>query len=273
MINGMTGFGTAQVSWGKIKGVLEVKSQNHRYFDTVFYLPVGFSSIENKIRNKIARTINRGRVTVSFKITEKSLQHLTLNKDAVKEYLKYAKILKKQYGLNNDLTLSDLIKLPGVFSAKEQQINVNKMWPELEKALIRAMRSLVGMRNREGKSLQLNMVNILQRMQKRIQKIKRRSRVILRDKKRRSSPEDFLSFQKGCDINEEIIRLIHYVDEFKLHLKTSVSVGKKLDFVAQEMQRETNTIGSKVQDKEVANAVVSLKSKIEKLREQAQNIE
>jgi uncharacterized protein (TIGR00255 family) len=273
MINGMTGFGTAQVSWGKIKGVLEVKSQNHRYFDTVFYLPVGFSSVENKIRKKIAQIIKRGRVTVSFKITEKPIQHLSLNKDAVEEYIKYARILKKQYGMDNDMTLSDLIKLPGVFSAKEQQVHVDKIWPELEKGLLRATKSLADMRKREGKSLQLNMVDILKRMKKQIQKIKVRASFLLREKKKRSSQEDFLSFQKGFDINEEIIRLIHYIDEFKLHLKTSVSVGKKLDFVAQEMQRETNTIGSKVQDKEVANAVVALKSKIEKLREQAQNIE
>ena len=85
--------------------------------------------------------------------------------------------------------------------------------------------------------------------------------------------EEFLSFQKGNDIHEEIARLSHYIEEFKLHLKEETGVGKKLDFVAQEMQRETNTIGSKVQDKEVSNSVIALKSKIEKLREQSQNIE
>lgn len=273
MIKGMTGFGTAQIIAGKIKGVIEVKSQNHRYFDVVYYLPIGFASIENRIRQLLNKNIKRGRVTVSVKITEKPSQALTINKDAVKEYLKHAKALKKEYGLKNNLALSDLIRMPGVVEARETMIDVNKLWPIIEKDLRRSVNSLASMRQREGKSLAADFSSVLKRMLLRIKKIRARAKAILKEKKKKASSDEFSSFQKSNDIHEEIERLTHYIEEFKFLLKSTVSVGKKLDFVAQEMQRETNTIGSKLQDKVVSNCVIALKSKIEKLREQAQNIE
>ena len=181
--------------------------------------------------------------------------------------------MKKEFGLQNNLTLADLIKLPGVVQAKEILLEINQVWPGLEKSLKQAMKSLSNMRAREGKSLFADMSNVLKRMQMQIKIIQRRDSAILKGKKKILSAEEYVSFQRSCDINEELTRLSHYVLEFKLLLKSNVSVGKKLDFVAQEMQRETNTIGSKLQDRIVSNAVIALKSKIEKLREQSQNVE
>ena len=113
----------------------------------------------------------------------------------------------------------------------------------------------------------------MKKMATHLRTIQTRSKAILKDKKKKLTVEEFSSLQKSSDINEEISRLKHYIDEVKILLKATSPVGKKLDFIAQEMQRETNTIGSKVQDNVVSNAVISLKSKIEKIREQAQNIE
>ena len=104
-------------------------------------------------------------------------------------------------------------------------------------------------------------------------KIQKKSKSILKDKKKKLNEEEFRSIQRSSDVNEEITRLLHYIIEISSLLKSKISVGKKIDFIAQEMQRETNTIGSKLQDKVVSNAVIALKSKIEKIREQAQNIE
>lgn len=129
------------------------------------------------------------------------------------------------------------------------------------------------MRKREGRSLARNIVDILKRMTGQVKKIEARTKGILKGQKKILSPEEFTSFQKGYEISEEITRLKHYIQEFGLLVKAPALVGKKMDFVAQEMQRETNTIGSKVQDQVVSGAVIALKSKIEKLREQAQNIE
>ncbi len=273
MIQGMTGFGSAEIFFGKIKGIIEIKSQNHRYFDLVYYLPPGFGSIENKIRGVINKSIKRGRVAVSVKITEKPLFELMLNREAVQIYLKYSKMLQKEFGLNNNLSLSDLIKLPGVFESREVVIDGEKLWPMIEKCLKQALKSVMNMRMREGRSLALDFSAVLKRMIEQIVKIQSRAKIILQEKKGILSPEEFLSFQKGCAINEEITRLKHYILEFKSLINSKAGIGKKLDFVAQEMQRETNTIGAKLQDQIVSTGVIALKSKIEALREQAQNIE
>lgn len=273
MIKGMTGFGTAMVSQGKFKALIEIKSQNHRYLDIVYYLPVGFSSYEDGIRQVLSKDFGRGRVTVVFKITDKPQQELVFNRDVVKEYLKHGRELSKEFHLKDHLGLSDLIRLPGVFDVKETRLDVGDFWPTFEKGLKKAIHGLMKMREREGASLAADFNSVLKRMKEHIKIIQSRIKVLVRQKKKELTTDEFLSFQKSNDINEELTRLAHYIDEFRLHLRQDSGVGKKLDFVAQEMQRETNTIGSKVQDKHVSNAVIALKSKIEKLREQAQNIE
>lgn len=273
MIKGMTGFGHSNFSAWKVKGLIEIKSQNHRFFDVAYYLPVGFASVENKIRQILQQNFQRGRLIVSLKIVAKPSPKLVFNKDAVREYLQYSRALKREFSLENNLTLSDLIRLPGVVEAHETLVDVHLLWPAIEKGIRRAAAGAIKMRIREGKSLTANIKNVLARMMKQHRLIKSRQKRILREKKKAVSSDEFVSFQKGSDINEEITRLAHYIAEFKNLLNATASVGKKLDFVAQEMQRETNTIGAKVQDRVVSNAVIALKSKIEKLREQAQNIE
>lgn len=273
MIHGMTGFGSASFAVGKMKGLIEIKSQNHRYFDTAFYLPTGLSSIEDKIRQILEQYLHRGRATITLKITEKPSLKLAVNKEVVKEYVKYSKALKQEFGLDNNLSLSDLIRLPGVVEASETTVDIDHLWPAIEKALLRAVKSLVNMRVREGKAVTADFKDVLSRMSLQIKKIKTRIKELLVEKRRTLSVEEFVSYQKSSDINEELTRLSHFVDEFKSILSSDVGVGKKMDFVAQEMQRETNTIGAKVQDKIVSNAVIALKSKIEKLREQSQNVE
>jgi len=273
MIKGMTGFGSSFFSSGNLKGSLEIKTVNHRYFDIVFYLPPGFAATEDKIRQFVGKEVERGRITVSVKITEKPQISLAFHKNVVSEYLKYAKVLQKEYNLPNDLTLSDLMRLPGVVDARESVFNSDELWPMLEKSLRQALNSLVHMRKREGKSLYRDIAGLLTRMLRQLTIIRSRAEAVLKEKKKALPNEEFSSYQKSNDINEEISRLAHYIDEVKILLKSDITVGKKMDFVAQEMQRETNTIGSKLQDKVVTNAVIALKSKIEKLREQAQNIE
>ena len=273
MIKGMTGFGSSSFSSGNLKGVLEIKTVNHRYFDIVFYLPPGFAATEDKVRQCVGKEVERGRITVTIKIMEKPQVSLVFNKNVVQEYLKYAKVLQKEYNLPNDLALSDLMRLPGVVDARESVLDSDKLWPVVEKSLRQALSSLLHMRRREGKSLYRDIWGLLGRMIKQSTIIRRRAEAVLKEKKKALPNEEFSSYQKSNDINEEMTRLAHYIDEVKLLLKAEVSIGKKMDFVAQEMQRETNTVGSKLQDKIVVNAVIALKSKIEKIREQSQNIE
>ncbi len=273
MITGMTGFGSGEITLGRVKGIVEIKSVNHRYLDVAFYLPVGFSSLEDKIQKIVAAHIKRGRVTVSVKITERPHTNIILNQEAVKRYLDFASALGKKHHIKNDITVADIMRLPGVVEAKEVFVQPGEIWPILDKSLQKAVAGLVIMRRREGKALYADINGQLKRMLLQIGLIKNRTNVLLKDSKSKMSPDEFSSYQKSNDINEEIARLEHYIDEAKVLLKQAEGAGKKLDFIAQEMQRETNTIGSKVQDKIVAAAVIAIKSKVEKIREQSNNVE
>jgi len=273
MIKGMTGFGQAQVLTGKIKAIIEIKSVNQRYLDMNYFLPVGFSAIENKIRQMIQKEIRRGRVTVSMKIIRKEEQEVVLNKNVARKHLRNIRRLKREVGIKGDISLSDLVRLPGVLEAKETLESPEGLWPDLEKGFRRALKGMVSMRQSEGRSLAADVNIQLNRMLLQIKKIQKKARAILNEKKKKLTSEEFRAFQKSSDVNEEIIRLGHYIDEISPLLRSKIPVGKKIDFIAQEMQRETNTIGAKLQDKVVSSAVISLKSKIEKIREQSQNIE
>lgn len=273
MIKGMTGFGAAQLAKGKNRAMVEIKSVNHRYFDASYYLPTGFACLENKIRQLLQKSIKRGRITLSVRITKKPDTVITLNKEVAKNYLESAQILQKTFKLDNDLKLSDLIRLPGVLETQEALVNAESIWPELEKGINVAVKNLMLMRTKEGKSLAVDVGDKVKKMLAQVKQIRARAVIILRQKKKQLTVEEFKSYQKNIDVEEEITRLSHYIDEVQQLLKSTVPVGKKMDFIAQEMQRETNTIGSKLQDSAVSNAVITLKSKIEKIREQSQNIE
>ena len=273
MITGMTGFGSASFAVGKIKGVIEVKSVNHRYLDVAFYLPMGFGAMENKIRELLVKDVARGRVTISVRITDKPTQEVSFNEDLIEEYLRHAKSMEKKYKLSNNLTLADLIRMPGIVDVKEVFVEALEMWPSVEKGLVLALKSLKTMRQREGKSLAADMGDKLKRMSKKLKDIKKRHDLLLKGYRKTSKPEEFASYQKSIDVNEELARYQHYIEEMLALLKVSIPVGKKMDFIAQEMQREANTLGSKLQDEMVSNAVIALKSKIEKIREQANNVE
>lgn len=273
MIKGMTGYGSAPLNCPDVKGIVEVKSLNGRYLDITYYLPIGYASLEEKIRKLCLKFLERGRLTISFKITQKKADEVFLNDHVVGSYLKHAKRLQRQYKLKNDLALSDLLKLQGAFDIKESSIEPDKLWPHLEKSLIQALKGLESMREREGLALSMDIKDKLELMSKQTQLIQKRAKAVLREVRGKMSDEEFQSFQRSNDINEELSRLKHYVSEMKPLLRKGDAIGKRIDFIAQEMQRETNTIGSKLQDKIVSNAVITLKSKIEKIREQAQNIE
>ncbi|MCK5083791.1 MAG: hypothetical protein KAR31_12860 [Candidatus Omnitrophica bacterium] len=191
MIRGMTGFGQAQVLSGKIKALIETKSVNQRYLDINYFLPVGFGSIENKIRQMIKREIHRGRVTVSMKIIQKETQEVVLNKDIARKHLRNVARLKKEVGVKGDLSLSDLVRLPGVLEAKETVIKPEALWPVLEKGFIKALQGLVNMRRSEGRSLALDIMDKLRRMSLQVKKIQSKAKAILSEKKKKLTKEDW----------------------------------------------------------------------------------
>lgn len=273
MIKGMTGFSSVEIVQGATKAVLEVRSVNHRYLDVAYFLPPGFVSFEDKIRSVIQRVVTRGRVIVSIKIVEKQEPTIAFNKGVIRAYLKREKEIKKEFDLAGDLTLSDLIRLPGVVEVHEVEPKMSLLWPAVEKSLVKALGFLTFMRLREGKSITKDIMKQTSRMLLGVNTIRAKEKEILSQKKQVLAIEELESFQKGIDVNEELSRLTHHIEEARRLLKSKDAVGKQIDFIAQEMQREANTVGSKLQDKIVSSAVIALKSSIEKLREQAQNIE
>ncbi len=274
MIKGMTGFGSADFSFGPIKGHVEIKSWNHRYLDVSYYLPPGLSSIETRMRELLQNQLERGKVAVSLRITQKPTSNLVFNLDVAKAHLKFAKQLQKELKIKDDISVVDIMKLPGVLEVKETQADQESLLPHIETSLKKALKELTFMRMREGKAITKDILDKTKRMMMQIKAVEKRTKKILQEKRKEfATPEEFQSFQKAIDVNEEISRLTHYVEEAQVLIRGSASAGKRLDFIAQEMQRETNTIGSKLQDKLVSNAVITLKSKIEKIREQSQNIE
>jgi uncharacterized protein (TIGR00255 family) len=273
MIKGMTGFGSIQFSVKGIKATVELKSVNHRYLDVSYYLPTGFVSMESKIKAMLDKEIERGRLTVTMRFMQKPAQTIALNTTVVENYLGFEGQLKKKFGIKGELSLGDFLKLPGVFEIKENFLEAEDVWPVMEKALRRALKQLTMMRKAEGRSLAADLNDKIRRMTRQLKVIQLRIKEILADKRKVLNQEEFVSFQRSSDINEEITRLQHYLDELGALLRGAAAVGKKIDFIAQEMQRETNTVGSKIQDRTVSNAVIALKSKIEKIREQSQNIE
>ena len=273
MIKGMTGFGFSDISVAKTTATVELKSVNHRYLDISYYLPIGFASTENKIRDILQQSLERGKVTVSLKITNKASQSVRLNKETVRSYLKQLGELKKTFSLSGDISVTQLIQLPGVVEVRDSTVGPDTLWPAIEKAIRIALRGLLVMRESEGRSLAKDIGLQSKRMVSQLGKITKRAEVLLNSKRRGLTEEEFLSLQRNSDVNEEIARLLHHIEEIQGLLKSDTGVGKKIDFIAQEMQRETNTIGSKLQDKIVSRSVISLKSRIEKIREQSQNIE
>ena len=269
----MTGFGTTNITFRNIKGVVEVKSVNHRYLDLDFSLPMGFSSVENKVRQIISTAISRGHVYIAVKITQKAPQTIRFNKEIAKQYVQQANVLKKELKLSEGLTVSRLLSLPGIIEIKEEWLDAQQSWSTIEKGLRSALKGLNTMRLQEGRSLVKDISGNLGAMTLQIKQVQKRIKELLADKKKNSTSEEFSSYQKSIDVNEEIARLAHYIKEVKKLMFSDIPTGKKIDFIAQEMQRETNTIGSKLPDTLVSNAVIMLKSKIEKIREQAQNIE
>lgn len=272
MIKGMTGFGQVVFSKGKIKGAVEIKSVNHKYLDVTYYLPNGFGSVESKIKNVLQKEIQRGRVTVSLRFLEKPETTINLHKDIVRTYLSHMNALQKEFKLQGNIGLSDIAHLPGVFESKDFVVTPESIWPDIEKAFARAVKALTDMRKKEGQSIARDMTTQLKQMAANIQHIKARAKAIVDEKKKVMTSDEMMSFQKSNDVNEEIERLGHYVVEVRGLLKKT-EAGKQVDFYAQEMHREINTIGSKIQDKHVSQHVVGIKSLIDKIREQAQNIE
>ena len=292
MIKSMTGFGRYEYADASRKITVEVKSVNHRYLDVNIKMPKKLNFFESAIRTLLKEYIERGKVDIYITYEDFTENNFSLqyNKALAGEYLKYLNQMSEEFGLENDIRVSTLSRYPEVFVMEEQPVDEDELWSSLEKALRGAFEPFVESRVREGENLKKDLCEKLDNMVSYVDFIEERSpqiiaeyRARLEEKLRelladnqlddsRIAQEVTIFADKIC-VDEETVRLKSHILSVKDSLNAGGSVGRKLDFLAQEMNREANTILSKSNDLKISDTGISLKTDIEKVREQIQNIE
>lgn len=292
MIKSMTGFGRCEVAEGNRKYTVEMKSVNHRYLDANIKMPKKLNFFETSIRNLLKNYIQRGKVDIFITYEDFSENNVCIkyNKDVASEYMKYLQQMSEEFSLDNDVRISSLSRYPEVFTMEEQTVDEEEIWKGLEKAIAGAAEGFVQTRITEGGHLRDDLVAKLNGMLEHIDYIADRSPEIIAEYKSKleEKVKDLLEDAKVDDnrllmevtifadkvcVDEEIVRLKSHIETTKNTLLEGGSMGRKLDFIAQEMNREANTILSKSNNLEISNHAIELKTEIEKVREQIQNIE
>ena len=292
MIKSMTGFGRCEITEGQRKFTVELKGVNHRYLDVNIRMPKKLNFFETSIRNLLKQYAQRGKVDIfiSYEDTSENQVSLKYNAALAGEYLTYFKQMEEAFGLDNDIRVSTLSRYPEVLTMEEQVVDEEELWNGLEKALKGAFEQFVETRITEGENLRKDIVAKLDEMLDLVSLIEERSpqivaeyRTKLENKVKelledtqidegRLAAEVVIFADKICT-DEETVRLRSHIEHMKATLKNAEGIGRKLDFIAQEMNREANTILSKANDLETSNHGIDLKTSIEKVREQIQNIE
>ena len=293
MIKSMTGFGCCEVQDESRKFTVEMKSVNHRYLDANIRMPKKLNFFETAIRSLLKQSVQRGKVDIFITYEDLSEQQVSLkyNEVLAAEYLSYFEKMQEKFSLENDIRVSTLSRYPEVLTMEEQAVDEEELWKGLKKALDGAIRQFVETRTSEGEHLREDLIEKLDNMLKLVGCIEERSPQIIaeyRDKLEtkvkelladtqiedsRIAAEVVIFADKICT-DEEVVRLKSHIVHMKETLVSDDSgIGRKLDFIAQEMNREANTILSKANDLEISNIGIELKTEIEKVREQIQNIE
>ena len=290
----MTGYGRGECSQNGFKITVELSSVNRKQTEISVNLPREMEMLEAQIRDRINQHISRGRLTVRVSLhagASKLSARMHLNVPLAKAYARELTRLSHQLKLPGPVTLDHLARAPGVFQTDEQIVEEEDFWPAVEKALKMALRMLVKMREREGAHLVEDLAKRIRLMrkaaasvQKQAPKVAQRYRQQLLERIKDAGLEtpavdddrllkEVVYFADRSDISEELTRLQSHFQQFEDCVKAREPVGRTLDFLAQEMNREVNTIGSKANDSLISREVVTLKAELEKFREQAQNVE
>lgn len=292
MIRSMTGFGRYEISENNRKITVEIKSVNHRYLDINIRMPKKLYSFENNIRHLIKNMLERGKVDVfiSYEDYSEGSMCLKYNEGVAREYFDTITKISQMFGLLNDATATYIAKCPEVVVMEEQAVSEDELEKLVSDTVNGALVELVKAREKEGEHLRCNLFEKTKIMQDIVEMIKEKSPQILKEYKAkleekvkelllnstidesRIAAEVTLYADKVC-VDEEIVRLLSHINSMNVNLQNGDRVGRKLDFIAQEMNREANTILSKTSDIEITNKGIELKNTIEEIREQVQNIE
>lgn len=292
MIKSMTGFGRGSTDQEGGRFTVEIKTVNHRYLDLNIKMPKTFIALEDRMRKLIKEKVNRGKIDVFITQNnyEKQGVNAVLNEPLADSYVQCLNKIRERYGMQENITVSLIAKFPEVITIKQEEEDLEILWESLRTPLEDAVNMLVSMREKEGTKLQQNIFvkcdyikSLLDKIEKRSpqvvveykQKLTTRLSELMQDytiDESRIAMEIALFADKAC-LDEEIVRLNSHLIQMKDTLNLEEPIGRKLDFIVQEMNREANTIASKSNDLEITNHVLNIKNEIEKIREQIQNIE
>jgi uncharacterized protein (TIGR00255 family) len=292
MIKSMTGFGRCEISEGQRKVSIEMKSVNHRYLEAGIKMPKKLNVFEARIRDLLKKYVQRGKIDIFITYEDLTENKVTLkyNKDIAAEYMNIFKQMSEQFGMANDVTISGLSRYPEVIAMEDVTPDEEEIWHFIEKAIKEACEQMVSARITEGENLKKDLLDKLTHMEELVAFIEERSPEIMKEYRNkleskvqellgdttidenRLATEVVIYADKIC-VDEETVRLKSHIEHARKCLEEEGGIGRKLDFIAQEMNRESNTILSKADAIEIANKAIDLKTVIEKIREQIQNIE
>ena len=292
MVKSMTGFGRYELTDGHKKITVEMKSVNHRYLELTIKMPKKLNMFEANIRNVLKEYISRGKVDVfiTYEDTESSDASVRYNKEIASEYVESIRKISADFNLNGEINAAFLAKMPDVLTTEDETLNEDEVWANLETAVRECTARFVDTRIKEGEKLKADLLSKLSLISDLTGKIEKRSPEIVAEYRSRLMQKvnevlsdqtvseavlatEIVAFADKICVDEEMVRLKAHITNMAETLKAGKDVGRKLDFVAQEMNREANTTLSKSNDVEISNIGIDLKTEIEKIREQIQNIE
>lgn len=291
MIKSMTGYGRAKLSKDDREYQIEIKSVNHRYLDISVRIPKQLSYLEETIKKEIAKKVKRGKIDVFVTFENNSLEgkEIKINTELAKAYIDELKKLAEKENILSDIQVTEISKYPDVLNIQSSQDD-EKITEEVLETITIATDNLVQMRGTEGNKISEDLLKRLNIINKKVEeiaklstglieeyvvKLEERINEILKNQEidKTRLAQEVVIYADKCSIEEEVTRLNSHISQFKDLLNSNEAIGKKLDFIIQEMNRETNTIGSKANNLEITNGVIDIKTEIENIREQVQNIE
>jgi uncharacterized protein (TIGR00255 family) len=292
LIKSMTGFGQGEASNQEWSVKVEMKSVNHRYLDLWLRIPKQYSLLEEPIRMLIQEEMSRGRVEVSVNIEEfgDRQRNVRINKPLLNGYLAALETIQQELGIKESIQLDHILQLPDLLELEEPDVNWDSLQETVLKAVRTALDELEAMRRNEGYQLSQDILMKISLIERHVDRISEIAPAVVQDYRERLkerlgdlldgttiTEERFVGevalFADKCSIDEELVRLRSHIQQFRQSIEKESPVGRKLDFLLQEMNREINTIGSKGNNVGIAGLVVDVKSELEKIREQVQNIE
>ena len=291
-MNSMTGYGRGEAARGGAKFTVEISTVNRKQAELSLYLPRELDALESRARDEINAKVSRGRIAARVQWTAKSgdRAQVEIDRNLAKEYAKEYRKLATDLKLGGEVSLDTILRAPGVLQTSEDELDVESLWTPLRAAVRAALKELLAMRAREGANLKKDLQKRIDALQKSVKAVKRqapktvrRHREALLDRLNQSGLDlklddervlkEVALFADRIDITEELTRLESHFGQFADYAKSKGPVGRTLDFLSQEMNREVNTIGSKANDPLISRLVVAMKSELEKFREQVQNVE